>query len=109
LPRCGWGNSARGAEGGITTVIQGTIIDKGKSLLIMYEITKKTSIDKRWGIMKITFENKNFVHEIIPNFNNTLEHYWLVDVENHFNSSVEGVKWTPHEVIFNAALLQVRK
>ena len=78
-----------------TTVIQSATIDKGKSLLVMYEITKKESIDKRWGIMKIIFENEKFVHEIIPNYNNTLEHYWLIDVENHFKSIVEGGKWSP--------------
>jgi hypothetical protein len=78
-----------------TIVIQRKIIDAGKTLLVMYEITKKESIDKRWGIMKITFENWKFVHEIIPNYNNTLEHYWLIDVENHFKSIVEGGKWSP--------------
>lgn len=78
-----------------TNVIQSKIIDKGKSLLVMYEITKKESIDKRWGIMKITFENEKFVHEIIPNYNNTLEHYCLVDVENHYKSILEGYEWVP--------------
>jgi hypothetical protein len=78
-----------------TTAIQSAIIDKGKSLLVMYEITKKESTDIRWGIMKITFENKKFVHEIIPNYNNTLEHYWLIDVENHFKSIVKGCMWVP--------------
>ncbi len=78
-----------------TTVIQSAIIEKGKSLLVMYKITKKESIDKRWGIMKIIFENEKFVYEIIPNYNSTLEHYWLKDVENHFNSISEGCNWTP--------------
>ena len=78
-----------------TTVIQRAIIDEGKSLLVLYEITKKESINKRWGIMKITLENEKFVHEIIPNYNGTLEHYWLLDVENHFKSIIEGGKWTP--------------
>ena len=45
--------------------------------------------------MKIIFENEKFVHEIIPNYNNTLEHYWLIDVENHFKSIVKGCKWVP--------------
>jgi hypothetical protein len=78
-----------------TTVIQSAIIDEGKSLLVLYEITKKESIDKRWGIMKIAFENEKFAHEIIPNYNNTLEHYWLIDVENHYKSIVEGSEWFP--------------
>ncbi len=78
-----------------TTVIKSTIIDKGKSILVMYERIKKENIDKRWGIMKITFENEKFVHEIIPNYNNTLEHYWLIDVENHFKSIVEECVWVP--------------
>jgi hypothetical protein len=78
-----------------TIVILSKIIDAGKTLLVMYEITKKESIDKRWGIMKVTFENGKFVHEIIPNYNDTLEHYWLIDVENHFRSIVEGGKWSP--------------
>lgn len=78
-----------------TTVIQCEIIDKGKSLLVMYEVTKKVSINKRWGIMKITFEKEKFVHEIILNYNSTLEHYWLIDVENHFKSIVEGSNWSP--------------
>jgi hypothetical protein len=78
-----------------TTTIQSAIIDKGKSLLVMYEVIKKESIQKRWGIMKITFENGKFVHEIIYNYNGTLEHYWLIDVEKHFKSIVEGGNWTP--------------
>jgi hypothetical protein len=78
-----------------TTVIQSKIIDKGKSLLVMYEVIKKENTDKRWGIMKITFENEKFIHDIIPNYNNTLEHYWLIDVETHFKSIVEGGKWFP--------------
>ena len=78
-----------------TTVIQRAIINEGKSLLVLYAITKKESINKRWGIMKITLENEKFVHEIIPNYNGTLEHYWLIDVENHFKSIIEGGKWTP--------------
>jgi len=78
-----------------TTVIQSAIIDSGKTLLVLYEVKKKTSKDERWGIMKITFENKKFVHEIIPNYNGTLEHYWLIDVENHLKSIVEGGKWSP--------------
>jgi hypothetical protein len=78
-----------------TTVIHSAIIGKGKSLLVMYEITKKESNDKRWGIMKITYENEKFNHEIIPNYNNTLEHYWLIDVENHFKSIVEERVWVP--------------
>lgn len=78
-----------------TTVIQSAIIDTGKSLLVMYKITKKESSAERWGIMKITFEIEKFVHEIIPNYNSTLEHYWRIDVENHFNSIIEGCEWTP--------------
>lgn len=78
-----------------TTVIQSAIIDKGKSLLVMYVITKKESPNERWGIMKITFESNKFVYEVILNYNGTLEHYWLVDVKNHFNSIVEGSDWSP--------------
>ncbi len=78
-----------------TTILKSLIIDKGKSLLVMYVIEKKESKDKRWGIMKITFENEKFVHEIILNYNNTLEHYSLIDVENHFKSILEGYKWHP--------------
>lgn len=78
-----------------TTILESAIIDKGESLLAMYGIEKKEGSDKRWGIMKIIFENEKFVHEIIPNYNNTLEHYWLKDVENHFKSIVKGCKWVP--------------
>lgn len=78
-----------------TTLLKSTIIDKGDSLLVMYGIEKKESNDKRWGIMKITIENEKFVHEIILNYNNTLEHYWLIDVENHFKSFLEGYEWVP--------------
>ncbi len=78
-----------------TTILKSSIIDKGESLLVLYRIEKKESKDKRWGIMKITFENEKFIHEIIPNYNNTLEHYWLKDVENHFKSIIEGHKWIP--------------
>ena len=49
-----------------TSLIQSTIIDNGRSLLVIYEIKKKESIVKRWGIMKIVFENEKYVHEIIP-------------------------------------------
>ena len=78
-----------------TTIIQIAVIDKGKSLLVLYDIKKKEGEDKRWGIMKITFENGKYVHEIIPNYNGTLEHYWQIDVENHFKSIIEVSKWTP--------------
>jgi hypothetical protein len=78
-----------------TIAIQSAVMDKGKSLLVMYEVIKKESIDKRWGIMKITFEDGKFVHEIILNYNRTLEHYWLIDVENHYKSIINGGKWTP--------------
>ena len=78
-----------------TTVIRSAIIDRGKSLLVMYEITKKENSEKRWGIMKIYFEYEKFVHEIIPNYNGTSEHYWLIDVENHFKSIVDGSDWSP--------------
>jgi len=78
-----------------TTVIQSTIIDEGEVLLVMYEVFNKDRDNKRWGIMKITFESEKFVHEIIPNYNGTLEHYWLIDTENHFNSIIDGVKWQP--------------
>lgn len=59
-----------------TTVIQRTIIDNGEALLVMYEVFNKDRDNKRWGIMRITFENEKFIHEIIPNYNDTLEHYW---------------------------------
>jgi predicted transcriptional regulator len=78
-----------------TSVLKSAFIEKGKSLLVLYEITKNEGVDKRWGIMKITFEHEKFVHEIVPNYNGTLEHYWLIDVENHFKSIVEGGKWSP--------------
>ena len=78
-----------------TTVIQSTIIDVGKALLVMYEISYKDCEEERWGIMRITFENEKFVHEIVPNYNGSLNHYTLVDVENHFISIVKGTQWTP--------------
>jgi hypothetical protein len=78
-----------------TNVLKSAIIEKGKSLLVLYEITKKEGNDSRWGIMKITFEYEKFLHEIVPNYNGTLEHYWLIDVENHYKSIVEGSKWSP--------------
>lgn len=78
-----------------TTVLQSTIFNAGKTLLVMYEISYKDREEERWGIMKITFENEKFVHEIIPNYNGTLDHYTLVDTENHFSAIVKGTKWTP--------------
>ncbi len=78
-----------------TTVLKSSIIDEGKTLLVMYRIKRKKNQDKRWGIMKIKFKNEMFVHEIIPNYNGTLEHYWLIDVENHFKSIIEGYEWVP--------------
>jgi hypothetical protein len=78
-----------------TTVLEKAIIENGKSLLVLYAITKKENENERWGIIKVTFESEKFVHEIIPNYNGTLEHYWLIDVENHFKSIVEGNKWVP--------------
>jgi hypothetical protein len=78
-----------------TTVVKKAIIEEEKSLLVLYNITKKEGIDKRWGIMKIKFENEKFEHEIILNYNRTLEHYWLIDVENHFKSIIEGSDWSP--------------
>lgn len=78
-----------------TIVLKNAIIDNGKSLLVLYKIIKKEGIDEKWGIMKIIFEHDKFTHEIIPNYNNTLEHYWLKDVENHFNCIIEGSDWSP--------------
>ena len=77
-----------------TNVIKSTIIDVGEAILVMYEISYIDRED-RWGIMRITFENEKYVHEIIPNYNGTLDHYNLVDVENHFISIVKGTHWTP--------------
>lgn len=78
-----------------TIVIKSEIIDKGESILVLYRVEKRQSESKRWGIMQIPFENERFVHEIIPNYNGTLEHYLLVDAENHFNCIVEGRDWIP--------------
>lgn len=78
-----------------TLVIKHQIIDSGKSLLVLYSIERDQDQNDRWGIMKITFENDKYIHEIIPNYNRTLEHYWLIDAENHFNSIVEGLQWVP--------------
>ncbi|MFH0759852.1 MAG: HNH endonuclease [Bacteroidota bacterium] len=77
-----------------TTIIQSEIIDQGGLLLVLYEISYKDRED-RWGIMKITFENEKFVHEIIPNYNGTLDHYFLIDTKNHFYSIVNGTEWSP--------------
>ncbi len=78
-----------------TLVKKHQIIDSGKTLLVLYGIQKNQGQKDRWGIMKITFEDEKFIHEIIPNYNQTLEHYWLIDTENHFNSIVEGSDWVP--------------
>lgn len=78
-----------------TTVIQSKIIDDEETLLVMYEIDYKDR-ERRWGIMRITFEHGKFVHDIVPNYNGrTLDHYNLEDTENHFNAIVNGTKWTP--------------
>lgn len=74
--------------------MQCRLIDAGNALLVMYEI-ERDDRDKRWGIMKITFEYEKFVFELITNYNGTQEHYNLEDVENHFNSIIDGTKWTP--------------
>lgn len=79
----------------ITTVIQSATIDKDEALLVLYEIIREENRDKRWGIMKITFDSEKFVHEIVPNYNGTTEHYWLIDTENHFKSIVEDSEWIP--------------
>ena len=77
-----------------TTVIQSTIIDDEETLLVMYKISYKDR-EERWGIMRIIFENEKFVHEIVPNYNGSLDHYTLVDVENHYISIIKGIIWTP--------------
>ena len=77
-----------------TTVIQSTIIDDEETLLVMYKISYKDR-EERWGIMRITFKNEKFVHEIVPNYNGSLDHYTLVDVENHYISIIKGTIWTP--------------
>ena len=78
-----------------TTVLKSLVIDNGNSILVLYKVIKFADSDQRWGIMKITFENEKFAHEIIPNYNGTQEHYWLKDTENHFNSIIDGIEWHP--------------
>lgn len=76
-------------------VLKSAIVEKEISLLVLYEIIREENRDTRWGIMKITFEGEKFVHEIVPNYNGTQEHYWLIDTENHFNSIIDGTEWNP--------------
>ena len=78
-----------------TIILKSAILKDEDALLVLYEIIREEDRDKRWGIMKITFENEKYVHEIIPNYNGTQEHYWLIDTENHFTSIIDGVKWHP--------------
>ncbi|MEQ9062788.1 MAG: HNH endonuclease signature motif containing protein [Vicingaceae bacterium] len=78
-----------------TITLKKAIIEEGESLLVMYEVIKRENSDKRWGIMKITYDNQKFIHEIVTNYNGTLEHYWLKDVENHFTCLIDGKQWTP--------------
>ena len=78
-----------------TIILKSAILEEGDALLVLYEIIREEDRDKRWGIMKITFENEKYVHEIIPNYNGTQEHYWLIDTENHFTSIIDEVKWHP--------------
>lgn len=78
-----------------TTMLESAIIDKAESLLVMYEIEKQQGSDKRWGLMKIIFENQKYVHEIILNYNGTQQHYSLIEVENHFKCIVKGDEWAP--------------
>ena len=78
-----------------TTILKSAIIEKENSLLVLYEVIKREGTDRRWGIMKISYKHEKFIHEIILNYNGTLEHYWLIDAENHINSMVEGGKWSP--------------
>jgi hypothetical protein len=78
-----------------TIVFKRAIIEKGNSILVLYELIRNENTHKRWGIMKITFEDNKFAHEIINNYNGSSEHYWLIDVENHFKCIIEGTEWTP--------------
>jgi len=78
-----------------TTVLKSAIIENGKSLLVLYEVIREEDRGTRYGIIKIRFEYEFFIHEIVPNYNGTLEHYWQIDVENHFKSIIEGKEWTP--------------
>jgi hypothetical protein len=55
-------------------ILKSATIEKEEVLLVLYEIIREENRDKRWGIMKITSEYEKFVHEIIPNYNNSLEH-----------------------------------
>jgi len=74
-----------------TIILKSAILEEGDALLVLYEIIREEDRDKRWGIMKITFENGKFVHEIIPNYNGTQEHYWLIDTENHLTHIAANV------------------
>lgn len=78
-----------------TIILKSAIIDKGKAILVLYRIEKNKDKSERWGIMRITYECEKYVHEIVKNYNNTLEHYWLKDVENHFKCIIEGRDWVP--------------
>ena len=51
--------------------------------------------DKRWGIMKVSFDNGIYLHEIVLNYNGTQGHYWEIDAENHFDCIISGKEWKP--------------
>lgn len=78
-----------------TIVLKVASINEDKSLLVLYEVINQQNTDKRWGIIKITFENGKFAHELIYNYNGTQQHYWLIDAENHFQSIIEKTEWMP--------------
>lgn len=77
-------------------VERGAILQNSNRLLVMYKTINKESPDNvRWGIIIITLVDETFIHNVIANYNDMLEHYWQQDTEDHFNCIVNGGLWKP--------------
>ena len=72
-----------------------SLIEDGNCLLVLFKFVNFDNEDKRWGIMKISYDNGIYIHELVLNYNGTQRHYWEIDAENHFHCIVSGKEWKP--------------
>ena len=78
-----------------TRILKYEVIERDKCLVVLYSVVREANSLIRWGIMKITHDSKHFIHEIIYNYNRTLEHYNEIDAMNHFECLIDGKNWIP--------------
>lgn len=76
-------------------ILKFSLINEGNCLLVLFRFVNFDNEDKRWGIMKISFDTGIYIHELVLNYNGTQRHYWEIDAKNHFDCIVSEKEWKP--------------